>query len=440
MPRALTEEVLDQGLAPVRAPRSRVSEWAVILASYFGTQTVTQLVGVASGLLLVNFMPLREFALYTLATSAVTFFTFITDLGSTASLVHFFRESTTEGDDFRGYLAAVLSLRRAVFFVGAVLVALVLPAAAARKGFALGSACAVTGVVLAAVWSQIVSSPRLLVLRLGGRYGASYRAEVWGSALRLILTLAMVASAFLRAWAGLAASALGVMLTAHLADSPAAHLERRAGDIAPFRRRILRYLLPTLPSALFFSVQGPLTVWLCATFGTTRNIAEVGALGRLGLIVGLLSGFSGAVLLPRLASVKDDRLFRVRSLQFALLLGALASSILACAVVAPRAFLALVGPHYSGLRAELLLLIAGSGLTLMGGYIVSVNFARGWTRFQPLTLLVEVAVQVVMIAILPLSRTSGVLLFTLLSAATGLALQLVILFLGFRRPAWVRWI
>ncbi|HVT58066.1 MAG TPA: hypothetical protein VHR45_06680 [Thermoanaerobaculia bacterium] len=440
MRRLLAEALPDQGLASTKPLRSRALEWAGILSSYFGSQTLTQLLGVASGLLLVRFMPLQEFALYTLATSAVTIFTLSTDLGSTASLVHFFREAAKEGEDFRGYLSAVLSLRRAVFLVGAIIVLLVLPAAAARKGFALRASFAVTAAVLVAVWLQIVSSPRLLALRLTGHYGDSYRAEIWGGALRLILTLAMLASAFLQAWAGIAASALGVMLTAHLADSPAAHAEARAIEKAAFRRRILRFLLPTLPSALFFSVQGPLTVWLCATFGTTHNIAEVGALSRLGLIVGLLSGLSGAVLLPRLASIKDDRLFRVRSLQFALLLSVLAGLILAGAVAAPKAFLALLGPHYSGLQTELLLLIAGSGLTLVGGYTVSVNFARGWTRFQPLTLVVEVATQAALVAVLPLSRTSGVLLFMLLSAATGLTLQLVVLFLGFRRPAWVRWI
>src|SRR5689334_15236816 len=60
-----------------------ISRWVRILAAYFSTQTLTQLAGIAAGLLFVNFMPVREFALYTLAFSVVNFFNFVTDLGST---------------------------------------------------------------------------------------------------------------------------------------------------------------------------------------------------------------------------------------------------------------------------------------------------------------------------------------------------------------------
>ena len=33
---------------------------------------------------------------------------------------------------------------------------------------------------------------------------------------------------------------------------------------------MLRYLLPTLPGAAYYSIQGPLVIWLATTFGSTR--------------------------------------------------------------------------------------------------------------------------------------------------------------------------
>ncbi|HYO12943.1 MAG TPA: oligosaccharide flippase family protein, partial [Thermoanaerobaculia bacterium] len=84
-----------------RDGRGTLRRWAGILSAYFTSQTVTQLLGIATGLLFVNFMPVREYALYTLALSVTTFFNFASDLGSTTSLVHFFHRTRTEGTDFQ---------------------------------------------------------------------------------------------------------------------------------------------------------------------------------------------------------------------------------------------------------------------------------------------------------------------------------------------------
>jgi O-antigen/teichoic acid export membrane protein len=416
----------------------RARRWAKILSAYFTAQVLIQLLGIAAGLLFVNLMPVREFALYTLAFSVVTFFNFLSDLGSTTSLLHFFHRAGQEGSAFEPYFAAVLSLRRAAFLVGAVTVAVAFPLAAAAKGFGWGEIALVTAGVLGCVWFQIQSSIRILALRLHGLYTQSYRAEVGGTLLRLLVAGVMVVTGQLGAWLGVAASAAASGLSTALARSGRL-AAAPAGGLRPYRRQILGYLLPTLPSALYFSVQGPLVVWLSATFGSTRTLAEVGALGRLALIVGIFSGLTGVVFLPRLAAITGDDLYRVRCLQYGLALAVIMAGLLATAALLPRLFLLLLGPHYSGLHRELLLIVAGSGLAVLGSYVTNVNLARGWIRFQGVTVAAELAGQILFVKLLPLATTAGVLRFTLLSAATGLLCQCVVLALGFRRPGWVRW-
>jgi O-antigen/teichoic acid export membrane protein len=442
---------------PFLGRAERLRTWLGIFSAYFSTQGAVQLLGIAAGLVLIRVLPLREFALYTLATSAVTFFTFASDLGSTTSLVHFFRRAREEGRDFAAYLAAVLSLRRMAFLLGAAAVLLVFPRAARAKGFGAAETwCAAAGVVLTVLF-QISSSVRILALRLADRYGRSYRAELAGAGVRLLAVLAMVAAGALFGWLGVftgAAAAATVVLLAQPesggrpasdAAGPRAAIDLAtparldAQTLAPYRREVLRYLAPTLPGAVYFAVQGPLVVWLAAVFGSGRNIAEVGALSRLALVVGLFSGLTGVVFLPRLARIADERLYRRRALQFGGLLAAVALTLVAAAAVAPRAFLFLLGGRYYGLDRELVLLVASSGLTLLDGYAVAVNLARSWTRWQGLAAAGLAAVQVLLAMMLPLSSTAGVLTFQLLSAATALAGQVAILALGFARPAWVSW-
>ncbi|HKH43084.1 MAG TPA: hypothetical protein VKM72_00285 [Thermoanaerobaculia bacterium] len=419
-------------------PALRLRRWAGILSAFFTTQGLVQLAGIAAGLLLVRTLPVREFALYTLALSVTTFFTFLSDLGSSTSLVHFFHRTRQEGGDFAPYLNGVLSLRRLAFLAGTVAVLLAFPRAAAAKGYGAAEIALVTAGIVLTVWCQIHASLGVLALRLADRYPASYRAELAGAAVRLLAVVALITASLLFAgpavFAGLAAIATVALLSRPEAAPAAPDLGLR-----PYRRRVLRYLVPTLPSALYFSVQGPLTVWLAATFGATRNIAEVGALSRLGLVVGIFSSLVGVVFLPRLAQIADEHLWRTRYLQFGGALLGVALALFAGAALFPEMLLWVLGERYSGLHRELVLVVAGAGVTLLDSYAVSVNLARSWNRWQGLAVASLVIVQGVLVALVPLGTTAGVLTFNLLSATMALATQAVIAILGLTRPALVHW-
>jgi O-antigen/teichoic acid export membrane protein len=420
-----------------RFPRAK--RWAKEISAYFSAQALTQMLGLGAGLLLVRSMPVQQFALYTLALSVVTFFTFVSDLGSTTSLLYFFHRTRGDQLEFSRYFAAVRSLRRLAFLAGSLAVSFALPGIASSKGFASRDIALTTAAVLLCVWFQISSSLSVLALRLADRYGASYRAEIAGGGVRLVAAALQILTSRLYSWLAVLGNSLAVALTSLLARPEARKADPSNADLAPYRRRVVRYLLPTLPSALYFSIQTPLTVWLSATFGATRNIAEVGALSRLGLVVGLFSNLSAIVLLPRLAQTTDERLYRVRSIQFFVLLITIALLLYGAVLWFPDLLLKLLGEHYSHLHRELLLVVAGSGLTLLGGYVVGVNLARSWTRQQAPAMLVLIVTQAILVKALPLSSTRGVLVFNLLSALTGLLMQLAITILGFTKPKIVHW-
>jgi len=426
----------------VERPAARLRRWAGILSAFFTAQGLVQLAGIAAGLLLVRTLPVHEFALYTLALSVTTFFTFLSDLGSSTSLVHFFHRTRREGGDFAPYLLGVLSLRRLAFLAGTAAVLVAFPRAAAAEGYGTVEIALVTAGIVLTVWCQIHASLGTLALRLADRYGISYRAELAGAAVRLLAVIGLIAASLLSAapavFAGLASIAT-VALLARPGRSEMLPPAAPGFDLRPYRRRVLHYLAPTLPSALYFSVQGPLTVWLAALFGATRNIAEVGALSRLGMIVGIFSSLVGVVFLPRLARVADEGLWRTRYLQFGGALLGVALTLLAAAALLPGPFLWILGESYTGLRRELLLVVASSGISLVGGYVVNVNLARAWTRWQVATVVVEVLVQAALIAVLPLSTTAGVFTLSLLTTATGVALQLLVAWTGFHHPARVEW-
>jgi O-antigen/teichoic acid export membrane protein len=437
------------------ALRRRLVQWAGLLSAYFSAQSAVQALGLLAGILLIRTMEVRDFALYTLAFSIVSFYTFVTDLGSTASLAHFAREAHRADEPIEPWIDAVLSLRRRIFWLSAPVVAPVFVWMARQQGFGWGAVLPVAAALVATVAFQLRSQVWVLALRLRDRFNASYRAELAGAATRLALVGLLVLTAWVLPWPAVAVAAAGAAVTARLAgrgyrpavvpdapdapDIPDAPDAPTSPGLAARRRGILRFLTPTLPSALYFSIQGPLTVWLAATFGGTRNIAEVGALGRLGLVLGLFNSLVGVVFIPRLAGVIDDHLYRRRFFQYGIFLGVVAAVLLLAAWRFPGLLLWVLGESYAGLDYELLLVVLGAALALLGAYVMSVNFARSWNRWQAPAAFGQMVVQAVLVFTLDLSTTAGVLAFGVWTALAGLTFQVIVVALGFTRPGWVRW-
>jgi O-antigen/teichoic acid export membrane protein len=418
---------------------SRLKRWTGIFAYFFTAQGLVQASGLLAGLLFVNFLPLEEFALYTLASSALVTLAFLTDLGSSSALLHFFHRSRTEGLEYAPYAAAVFSLRRRLFFVGGPLAVVALLVWGRERQFPALSLGIAALCALAASWFQISGTLSVLSLRLENRYSESYRAEIGGSLARLALAGALIALGWHFGTSALATAVVGAAITSWLSAGgrPVLAVPREA--LAQARRAVVRYLGPTLPGALYFAVQGQFVVWLAAGFGGTTNLAQVGALGRLGLLMGLFSGLIQVVFLPQLVRIADERLFRWRYAQFGAFLACLALALFAAAALFPRLFLLLLGPKYSGLDHELLLVLATSGFSLLGGYAVGVNNARSWNRWQPAAVGILALCQAALVFQLPLGTTSGVLWFGLISTVVACLLQLVTAVVGFSRPKWVRW-
>ena len=295
-------------------------------------------------------MPVREFALYTLAFSVVTFFNFLSDLGSTSSLLHFFHRVGPG----RGGLRAV-PRRRAVAAPRRV------PAGRGGGGDRLplrgrgsrGSAGPrsplVTAGILVCVWFQIQASIRILALRLRDRYAQSYRAEVGGTLLRLPRRRRHGGSPA-SSWPGSASRRprRPPALSAAIARPGRPERPPRPEDLGRHRRQILRYLLPTLPSALYFSVQGPLTIWLSATFGIDAHPRRGGGPGPAGADRGDVLGPHRGRLPAAPGRVRTTGSTAPATSSTDSLLAGVVAALLAAAALVPRLFLLVLGPHYRG--------------------------------------------------------------------------------------------
>jgi O-antigen/teichoic acid export membrane protein len=218
----------------------------------------------------------------------------------------------------------------------------------------------------------------------------------------------------LRAWTASWVNAFGFLLIGWLyrrESRPFAILpERPAPGVT---REMTRYVLPILPSVIFFALQGQISLFLISFSGHTRSIAEVGALGRLGQLFLLLSGFNGTVIEPFMAKLAKERVLRSY-----LLVLAIASCV--CVVLCligffePNVLLLLLGPRYAALRRETGWLVLGSCLTYLTGVAWTMAAARRWVYWTTswVSIGVILATQITFACLFKVNSTMQVILFT----------------------------
>jgi len=191
-------------------------------------------------------------------------------------------------------------------------------------------------------------------------------------------------------------------------------------------REMVHYVLPTLPSLIFFALQGQISLFLISFFGQTRSIAEVGALGRLGQIFLLLSGFNSAVIDPFMARLPKERVLR----SFLVILAAASViSVVICLAgfFDPGVFLLLLGARYASLQRETGWLVLGSCISYLVGVVWTMTAARRWIFWTTtwITIALILTAQIVFLCLCRVDSTLHVIWF---GVATSVAYLIAVLF------------
>jgi hypothetical protein len=150
------------------------------------------------------------------------------------------------------------------------------------------------------------------------------------------------------------------------------------------RAEILTLVKRIMPTSIYYCVSGQITIWLISFFGNTNSIAQLGALGRLNMLLSLFSVIITTLIIPRFAKLTSDKyLLLQRFIQIMGILVLLLSSVVVIVYLFPTPILWLLGDAYKGLPFELFLSVVGSCIGLMTGIVFSLYNCRGWA-FNPI--------------------------------------------------------
>ena len=360
------------------SPASRIFGWASLVGKFGFVQVIVQTLGFAAGLILVRLMSKDDYALYTLALSALGAMAVLTDsgVGSGVSAIagRVWSDPLRLGQLVKTAMGLRLILVAIVVLVLTPLLFFWLGEHGAKPFKAWLSATLVACMVYFQATNGIVGLiPKLLL-----QTNRIQKVDFLSGMVRLLLVCAAglvfldVTTALL---AGLVASVFQCWLLVRLTNGDF----RKDVDSDPaMRSEILGIVRKQAPNSIYFCFQSQISVWLLGIFGSAEAIADAGALGRLAVIFTIVGNIMASIVMPRFSRCHSEKLLRLRYHQVAGLL-ILALSVLALSVMCfPKQMLWILGSHYQGLEEELLLMAVAQSLGCISGALVILNLGRGW--------------------------------------------------------------
>lgn len=412
------------------ANQSRIRRLAILFAKNSTAQIWIQACGFLASLILLRALPLEQYAFYTIASGYQGVLTLMSDLALSMSVTTFAASGADDLNKVRNVIRSALHLKTYLAIIAFVILAPVHWYLLYKQnaGWLLSSVILVPPTI--AVVFQIRSAIFGTALRLLDRFDNVFKTEAKIAALRPALIGAVIPFAA-SATVALTLNSIVVAIGSWFYAREARHAQIKDGVVDKSLVRKIRQLAwLSLPNTVFYCVQGQLPMWIISVFGSTQNVAEVGALSRLGMIIGLGGSFVGTVVAPKFAKRSDVRSVYKIFFGTVCIAAASLSLLFAASYVVPELFLMILGPNFGHLGSQLLISVGCQCIAGISAVMFALTSARGWIRLCWLSIPATIAVQIAAAAILPLNTTTGVLWFQLVTALPAFLLNYIIFFDG----------
>ncbi|HJT45287.1 MAG TPA: hypothetical protein VJ721_03350 [Chthoniobacterales bacterium] len=422
--------VLDQAPTPIYR---RAIDQARRLGGYVIVQGLVQMIGFASGILLVRWLPQHEYAYFTIANAMQATLMLLADIGIATGLISIGGRVWQDRYRFGQLINTGLAIRRKLALVAAIIVAPILYAMLTKNGATPVYTLLLSAFVLAGFSIQLSIDIFSVIPRLHSDIERIQKIDFACAVFRLLLIAGLIYT-FSNAGLAVAIASVTFVLQYFLLHNYAAKVADLNAPESPEDRREIGGLIKSLAAnVLFYCFQGQITVFLISFFGRhVASVAEVGALGRLAMIFTILMNMLTNVFVPAFARCHDKATLRWLYIGTVGAVVIFSGAVLAGAALFPDEFLFVLGNRYAHLHRELVLMVGVSVMSAVSATIWLLNASKAWVTGSWLYIPLTLATQVGLIPFSDFSSVAGVLVFNMISIVPSLLLNLVLSFRGFR--------
>ncbi len=414
--------------------RSRLFSWILRLVEYGFVQCWVQAFTALAGLLLVRNMPKDQYALFAIANVIQATCGMLANTGIGTGMTSIGGRVWQDRYQFGQLLTSAFQLRRSYAVISTVVIIPIGVWMLRNNGADWLSISGLTILVLVGFIPQLTFTVLTYVPLLRGEYRRIQKLEFFSALLRYTLIQGLVftvLNAVLAVGVQVISNWIQLFATRRWARE---HADLSAPADPVVRAEILQLSLRSLPNAIFYSIQGQITLVILTLFGNSTGIADITALGRLSALLNVFSAVFATVILPRFARCQDPRRYCRLYLFLVGITLLIFSPLIAISWMYPTLILWILGEKYKLLSYGCGWAVTSGSIGLLGNVLWSLNSSKAWIQATtticiPLTLFL----QIVFAATQDLSNFTCLLIFQSIIVIAPIPLYAIDAFYGLRR-------
>ena len=400
----------------------KLIEWTKLISITGSAQVIIQITGFISGLIIIRLLPTRDYALYTLATTMIGTMVMLADAGVSTGVFSQAGKVWKDPNKLGSVLATGIGLRNRMALICATVSTPIFFYLFYRHNISWQvSVFIVTSILLvfnATISGTIINYPLVLWQDLK----SSLVIQVLSNVGRMFLTMAL----FIFPWASLALIASYIPQT--IANNKTKKKSEKYADYSQpadpaVKKEVVSVIKKMLPNAIYYSISGQITIWIISFYGSTTAVAQVGALGRLAVILTIVTVLFNTLVIPRIARMSSNpSLLMTRFVQIQACLLILCLIIMGLIWKFPTEILWILGNNYSGLHNELFLTVMASCLSLFSAFALSFCASKGWAISPLIYIPVSIVTIFLGVVIFQISTIEGVLKYNIFTTIVQVGL------------------
>jgi len=393
---------------------NRITQWVRVVLFTGVSQVAVQAASFISGILIIRLLPVHEYALYTLANTFLGTMTMLADSGISSGVMAEGGKVWQDKKRLGVVLATGLNLRRKFGLVSFVITTPILAKLLLDHGATWLTTTLIILSIIPAFFAALSDSFLEMAPKLHQDIKGLQKNQIEVSVGRLALSalflfvfpftyIAIVAASLPRLYGNFKL----IKISARFAN------DAEEPDLL-VQKQLTIGVKRTLPIVIYHCISGQISIWLVTFFGTTNNISELGALGRLSIIFNLFTVMFSTLVIPRFSRMKESKSDLMKHyLIIQAITFVISASLLFAIWLGSKQILWVFGENYSGLIYPMLLIGLTSSIGLMSGICSQLVISRGWFM-KPLFLIgVNFGSTVISLAFFNINSLIGILYFNI---------------------------
>ena len=403
-----------------------VLNWGKLISITGFAQIILQVVGFASGILVIRLLPVEEYALYTIANTMLGTMTILADGGISTGVMAQGGKVWQDKEKLGAVIATGLYLRRKFAIISLIVSTPILIYILLHNGASWLMAVMIALSLIPAFYAALSDSLLEIVPRLHQSIVPLQKNQLVVSLGRLLLS---AISLFIFPWTFVAIFASGIPRiygNIKLKKISKGFVDTEQKPDSVIRGDILKVVKRSLPTLIFFSFSGQITIWIISVFGKVTSIAQLGALGRIAILLTVFSVLIGTLVVPRFSRLENNISILLLRYTQVLFVCTFVMILFAGGIyMFSDTILWILGAQYNSLNFELFLIIISACLNLISGVAFSLYSSKGWVLSPLYSISKAILVIIIAIFAFDLSTLKGVLYLDILFAITAVLTDII---------------